>query len=103
MGVPMGGFFDGVDVVFATPTSFAAATGVPAEATTFPTKSVSIDEGIHTGKVSEAIPIPAETLTPREVATPLAMVQIEVASPVTPLIISTSDPFAVLSQAVKDG
>ena len=36
-------------------------------------------------------------------ATPPATVQTEVASPVTPLVISTSDPFVVLSQAVKDG
>ena len=60
-------------------------------------------EGTHTRKVSEATPIPTKTFTPQEVATPPATVQTEVASPVTPLVISTSDPFAVLSQAVKDG
>ena len=36
-------------------------------------------------------------------ATPTATVQTEAASPITPLVISTSDPFAVLSQAVKVG
>ena len=36
-------------------------------------------------------------------ATPAATVQTEAASPITPFVISTSDPFAVLSQAVKDG
>ena len=36
-------------------------------------------------------------------ATPTATVQTEATSPITPLVISTSDPFAVLSQAVKDG
>ena len=36
-------------------------------------------------------------------ATPPATVQTKAASPVTPFVISTSEPFAVLSQAVKDG
>ena len=103
MGAPMGDFFDEADVVFATPAPFATAHGVFAEAPTPPTKPIPVDEGTHTGKVSEATSILAETLTPQEVATPPATVQIEVASPITPLVISTSDPFAVLSQAVKDG
>ena len=64
MGAPMGGFFNGVVVVFATPTPFAAAHGVPAEVPTPPTEPVPIKEGTHTRKVSEATPIPAETLTP---------------------------------------
>ena len=98
----MGGFFDGPDVVFTTPTSSAAAPGVPTEATTLPTEPVPINEGTYTGKVSEAIPVPTETLTPHEVATPPATIQTEAASLVTPLIIFTSDPFAILSQAVKD-
>ena len=64
MGAPMGGFFDGANVVFATLASSATAHGVPTEVTTLPTKQVSIDEGTYTGKVSEATPVPAETLTP---------------------------------------
>ena len=92
-----------VDVVFATSTPFAATPGVPTETPTLPTELVPIDKGTHTRKVSEAIPIPAETLTPQKVAISPATIQIEVAPPVTPLVISTSDPFAVLSQAVKDG
>lgn len=36
-------------------------------------------------------------------AAPPATVQTEVASPITPLVISTSDPFTVLSQVMKDG
>ena len=36
-------------------------------------------------------------------ATLATTVQTEAASPITPFVISTSDPFAVLSQAVKDG
>ena len=103
MGAPMGGFFDGANVVFATLASSATAHGVPIEATTFPTKPAPINEGTYTRKVSEATPVPAETLTPRKVATPPATVQTEVTSPVTPLVISISDPFVVLSQAVNDG
>ena len=41
-------------------------------------------------------------LLPKEGVIPFAA-QIEVASPTTPLVISTSDPFLALSQAVKDG
>ena len=74
MGAPMGGFFYRADVVFATPAPSAAAPGVPAEAPTLPTKSVPIDEGTHTGKVSEATPIPIETLSPQEVTTPPATI-----------------------------
>ena len=70
MGAPIGGFFDGADVVFATPTSSLAAPGVPTEATTLPTKLVPIDEGTHTKKVNEATLVLDETLTPQEVATP---------------------------------
>ena len=40
---------------------------------------------------------------PQEVVTPPATVQTEAASPTTSLVISTSDPFAALSQAMKDG
>ena len=88
---------------FATPSSSTTAPRVPAVATTLPTEPVSIDEGTHTGEVNEATLVPAKTLTPREVATPPTIVQTEAASPVTLPIISINDPFAVLSQAVKDG
>ena len=97
MGAPMGGFFYGADVAFATLAPSAAAHEVPAEALTPPTEPIPIDEGTHIGKVSEAIPVPAETLTPQEVATPPVIVHIEAASPVTPLVISTNDPFEILS------
>ena len=53
--------------------------------------------------ISETAPIPVETLTPQEGVVPPTVVQTEVASPATPLVISTSDPFATLSQVVKDG
>ena len=97
MGAPMGGFFDGADVVFATPAFSAIAPEIPTEATTLPIEPVLKDEGTHTAKVSKATHIPAKTLTPREVATPPTTIQTEAASPITPLVISTNDPFAVLS------
>ena len=62
MGAPMGGFFDGADVVFATLAFSAIAPEIPTEATTLPTEPVLIDEGTHTGKVSEATHIPLRHL-----------------------------------------
>ena len=105
MGTPMEGFFDGANVVFGTPASTAptAAQGVPIEAPIPSTRPIPIGKGTHTEKVSKATPIPTETLTPQEGVIPPSATQTEVASPTTPLIISTSDPFATLSQAVKDG
>ena len=82
----MQGFFDGVE--FPTPATFAATHGVPVEAPTSPTRPVHIDECTYIGEVSEVIP-PAAT-------------QIKT-TPVTPLVISTGDPFVALSQAIKDG
>ena len=96
MGAPMEGFFDGANVVFATPTSSTTAPGVPAKTTILPIEPVFIDEGTHTRKASEVTPVPTETLTLREVATPPTIVQTEATSPITSLVISTSDPFAVL-------
>ena len=83
-------FFDRADVVFGT-TAFAAAQGVSAEAPIPSTESVPIGEGTHT-----------EALTPQEGVISPTTTQTEVASPATPLVISTSDPFATLSQAVND-
>ena len=105
MGTPMEGFYDGANVVFeaATPATPAVAPRVSAEAPVPSTKPIPIDKGTHTKRVSETAPIPAETLTPQEGAIPLVVAQTEVASLATPLVISTSDPFAALSQTVKDG
>ena len=105
MGTPMEGFFDGADVVLeaATPTPSIATHGVPTEAPILSTESIHIGEGTYTEGISETAPILTETFTPQEGAVPPAVVQTEVASLATPLIISTSDPFAALSQAVKDG
>ena len=96
-GCTHGRLFYRADVVFATPAPSAAAPRVPAKAPTLPTKPVPIDKGTHTRKVSEATPVPAETHSPQEVATPPTTIQTQAASPATPLVISTSDPFAALS------
>ena len=105
MGIPMEGFFDGTDVVFeaATPTPPVATQGVPAEAPILSTEPVPIGKGTYTEGISETAPIPAKTLTPQEGAVPPAIIQTEVASRATPLVISTSVPFIALSQVVKDG
>ena len=87
MGTPMAGSFDGGE--FAAP--------APPTATISPTGPVPMDEGTHTGELSEAIPAPAVTSPEKETA-PLAVTETE-ATPATPLVISTGDPFAALSQA----
>ena len=101
----MGSFFDVADVVFktATPTPSIAAQGVLVEAFIPSTELVPIGEGTYTQRVSETAPTPAEALTPQKGAISPVVVQIEVTSLATPLVISTSDPFTALSQAVKDG
>ena len=100
MGTPIEGSFGGVE--FATPATSASMHGVPIETSTSPTKPVPIDEGTHTREVSEVTPSLAETPLVQRGATPPAATQIET-TPVTPLVISTGDPFTTLFQAVKDG
>ena len=48
-------------------------------------------------RVNETAPILVEILTPQEGAIPLAVALTEIASPATPLVISTSDPLMALS------
>ncbi|KAL0008740.1 hypothetical protein SO802_010242 [Lithocarpus litseifolius] len=91
MGTPMECFFDGADV------------GVPADAPIPSIEPVPMDEGTHIERVSETTPILAKTLTPEERAIPPAAAQTEAVSPATPLIIFANNPFAALSQAMKDG
>ena len=76
---PMEGFFNGVNIVFATPASSATTPEVPTKATTLPTEPVPIDEGTHTRKVSEVIPVPVETPRLLLLSHPLS------SPPVTPL------------------
>ena len=72
MGTPMGGFFDGANVMFevATLAPPAIAQGVPVEAPIPSSEPVLIGEGTYKERVSEAAPIPTETLTPQEVVIP---------------------------------
>ena len=96
----MEGFFGGAE--FATPATSAATHGVPVETSISPTEPIPIDKGTHTGEVSEVTPPPTETPSVQRGATPLIATQIETTL-VTPLVISTGDPFVALSQVVKDG
>ena len=74
-----------------------ATHGVLVETPILSTELVPVGEGTHTERVNEPAPIPAETLTPQKGDTPPAASQTEVASPVTPFVISTSNPFVALS------
>ena len=101
MGVPMEGFFDEADVAFATPTPSTTAPKVPAKAPTPSAESVSREEGTHTEKVGETTPLFAETPAPPKRTISPPAIQTKTASPILPLVIFTSDPFAALSQAAK--
>ena len=104
MGTPMEGFFDGADImvepIASTPT---AAQGVPAEAPIPSHKLGPIEESAQTERVGESASIPAKIPTPQKGVTSVGASQIRSASLATPLVISASDPFVALSQAVKDG
>ena len=65
MGIPMEGFFDGVDMVAEAMATAApvAAQGVPAKTLIPSAKLVLVEEGTHTERVSE-LPILAKTPTP---------------------------------------
>ena len=102
IGVPMEGFFDRADVAFATLAPSAAAHGVPVEAPIPPSKPIPREKGTHTERVSETTPILARTpISPKGVIP--AAASTKATSLILPLVISTSDPFTALSQAVKDG
>ena len=103
MGVPVEGFFDRANVTFATPAPSTAAHKVPTKAPTPSVEPVPREEGTHTERVGKTTPLLAKTPAPPERAISPAAVQTKTAPSVLPLIISTSDPFAVISQAVKDG
>ncbi|KAK9994215.1 hypothetical protein SO802_023918 [Lithocarpus litseifolius] len=102
MGTPMGGFFSWAGVVLATPVPVAVAPEIPTKVPIPPTEPVSIGESAYMEKVGATVPTPTEMLTPQKGVIPSAISQAEIASPVTPLVISISDPFITLSQAVKD-
>ena len=96
----MEGFFG--EAEFVTPATSAATHGVPVETSTSPTEPVPIDEGTHTGEVSEVTAPPAVTPSVQRGVTPSAANQIKTTL-VMPLVISIGDPFAALSRAAKDG
>ena len=60
-----------------------------------PNRAGTREEGTHTEGVSETTPIPAETLNPPERVISPATIQTKATSPLLPLVISTSDPFAL--------
>ena len=102
MGVPMEGFFYGAEAVLATPAPSIAAHKTLAKTPTSFAEAVP-REGTHVEGVGETTPLPAERSTPSEGAIPPAAAQTETTSPILPLVISTSDPFAAISQAAKGG
>ena len=100
MGMPMEGFFDGAEAVLATPAP-PAAHKAPAKTPT-PSAEPVPREGTHVEGVGETTPLPGERFTPSEGVIPPAVVQTKTTtSPVLSLVISTSDPFADISQAAK--
>ena len=99
MGVPMEGFFDGAEAVLATPAP-PAAHKAPAKTPT-PSAEPVPREGTHVEGVGETTPLPAKRFTPSEGAIPPDVVQTKTTSLVLSLVISTSDPFADISQVVK--
>ena len=102
MGVPKEGFFDGAKAVLATPAPSTAAHKTPTKTLT-PSAEPVPREGTHVEGVGETTPLPAERPTPSKGAIPPAAVQTKTTSPILPLVISTSDPFAAISQAAKGG
>ena len=99
MGVPMEGFFDGAEAVLTMPAP-PAAHKAPTKAPT-PSAEPVPRKGTYVEGVGETTPLPAERFTPSEGAIPSAIVQTKITSPILPLVILSSDPFADISQAVK--
>ena len=98
MSMPMKGFFDRADVVAeAMASAFAVAQEAPTEAPIPPPKPISIKESTQTERVGEFVPIPIEVPTPQKEVTLAGASQIGSASPATPFVISTNDPFITLS------
>ena len=99
MGVPMEGFFDRAEAVLSTP-ALPAAHKAPAKTPT-PSAEPVPREGTHVEGVGETTPLPAERFAPSEGATPSAVVQTKITPSILPLVISSSDPLADISQAAK--
>ena len=104
MGMLVEGFFDRVDVVAEVMASAStAAQGGPTEAPIPPHKPVPTKGSTQAKRVGKSVPIPAKIPTPQKEVTPTYASRTGSASLATPSIISASDPFVALSQAVKDG
>ena len=99
MGMPMEGFFDGAEAVLSTPAPLATHKA-PAKTPTPSAESVP-REGTHVEGVGETTPLPAKRFAPSEGAIPSTVVQTKITPPILPLVISSSDPFADISQAAK--
>ena len=99
MGVPMEGFFDEAEAILVTPAP-SATHKTPAKTPT-PSAEPVPRVGTHVEGVGETTPLPAERPTPSEGAIPSTAVQPKITPSVLPLVISTSDPFAAISQAAK--
>lgn len=103
----MEGFFDGADAVAKAMASDFAATaqGAPIEAPNPPFEPVSTEERTQVERVAteESAPIPTNISTPQKGVSLVGESWIESTSLATPHVISASDPFITLSQAVKDG
>jgi len=98
MSMPIEGFFDREDVVAeAMASAFVVAQGAPTEAPIPPPKPISIKESTQTERVGEFVPIPIEVPTPQKEVTLAGASQTGSASPATPLVISTNDPFITFS------
>ncbi|KAK9998115.1 hypothetical protein SO802_017718 [Lithocarpus litseifolius] len=81
----------------------AVAQGVPAKVPIPSPKPGPVEESAQTERVGESTSILTEIPTPQKRVTSIGASQSSSASPATPLVISASDPFVALSQAVKNG
>ena len=84
----------------------ATTQGVPVEAPNPPSELVSTEKSTQAKGVviGESTPISTEISTPQKRVIYMGASQTESISPATPLpVISASDPFVALSQAIKDG
>ena len=104
---PIEGFFDGAEAMAETmaSASIATAQGALTKALVPPSKPISIEESTQAKKVAieEFAPITTEIPTPQKGVSPTGASQTKSTSLATPLVISTSNPFIALSQAMRDG
>ena len=85
--------------------SAATTQEAPTKAPVPPSKPISTKESTQVEKVviEESTPILTEIPTPQKRVTPVGVSQTESTSPITPPVISASNPFVAFSHAVKNG